>query len=100
LRPLEIRQRLTARVGEQTIGRAGQVQQVKSHAGSPAGCRPELVGGQACYGFFDILHGLQEGVRGRLQSRTDSLNRTSQPDFWLSGHQPRFYTAKSARLNG
>jgi len=56
---LRIVQRFAAGVGEQPIGCAGQVQEMKPDAGGAAGCRPELVGVQTVDRLFHILDCLQ-----------------------------------------
>ena len=80
-------QPFAAGVGQQTVGAAGEVAQVKPDRRRAAGRTPERVGRQPGGRVLAVLDRQQERVRGRLEQRRNVGDGTAQPGL-RDGHQP------------
>ena len=82
-----VAQRLAARVGEQAIQGAGQMQEVESRGRRAVVSCPQAFGGHGRRHREDILARLNQGVGGGLQDGRDPRHGAAQPDFSGSTHR-------------
>ncbi len=74
------------RVGQETIQAARQMEEMEANRRHTARSRPELIGGEVGDEGKDVLAHLQDGMGGGLKDRSDTVDRSAQPDFGGCGH--------------
>jgi hypothetical protein len=80
---LGLTQRFVPRIGEESIDHTADVLQVKAHGGDAGGTIPEPLPGEIPEQRLDILAGLQQRVRHRLNERRQTGYGSAKPHLGL-----------------
>jgi hypothetical protein len=78
---LNCRERIAARVREESVQTSGKMEQVKPDRGRAAGACPQLDLGKILDDPIHVLAYLLQGVRSGLELRLDPVDRPAEPDF-------------------
>lgn len=80
------RQSGAARVGQESVQAAGEMEEVEANRRHTTRARPELVGGHVGDKGKNVLAYLQNGMGGGLEEWMDPVHGSAQPDFGRYGH--------------
>ena len=97
-RPLLVRQRLAACIGEEPVDHAGDMLQVETDRGESGRTRPEQFGRKIAEQVASFVAGLYQRVGDRLQRTGHSLDRPAKPRLSQSIFVPIHHVVPPASL--